>query len=77
MHVNDQIEPTVFAIFGGTGDLAWRKLVPALFELARDRSLPPHFSIIVLGRGKVADDKPLQYEANGHGGCGTAAKGGT
>lgn len=32
MKTNDQIEPTVFVIFGGAGDLAWRKLVPALAE---------------------------------------------
>jgi glucose-6-phosphate 1-dehydrogenase len=57
MNVNDQLEPTVFAIFGGTGDLTWRKLVPALFDLSRDGSLPPHFSVIVLGRGKIAEDK--------------------
>jgi glucose-6-phosphate 1-dehydrogenase len=52
----NQLEPTVFAIFGGTGDLAWRKLMPALFDLSRDGSLPPHFSIIVLGRGEIAED---------------------
>ena len=31
---NDQLEPTVFVIFGGAGDLTWRKLVPALFDLS-------------------------------------------
>ena len=33
MKTDDQLEPTVFAIFGGAGDLTWRKLVPALFDL--------------------------------------------
>ena len=47
---NDQLEPTVFAIFGGAGDLAWRKLVPALFDLSQDRSLPLRFSIIAVDR---------------------------
>ena len=65
MNVNDQLEPTVFAIFGGTGDLAWRKLVPALFDLSRDRSLPPHFSVIVLGRGKLAEDKLRHHLRDG------------
>jgi glucose-6-phosphate 1-dehydrogenase len=65
MSVNDQLEPTVFAIFGGTGDLAWRKLVPALFDLSRDRSLPPHFSVIVLGRGKLAEDKLRRHLRDG------------
>jgi glucose-6-phosphate 1-dehydrogenase len=30
MKTNDELEPTVFVIFGGAGDLNWRKLVPAL-----------------------------------------------
>ena len=40
MKTNDQLEPTVFVIFGGAGDLTWRKLVPALFDLSQDRSVP-------------------------------------
>jgi glucose-6-phosphate 1-dehydrogenase len=53
---NDQLEPTVFAIFGGAGDLAWRKLVPALYDLSQDRSLPDHFSIIGVDRVDLTDD---------------------
>ncbi len=60
MNANEQLEPTVLVIFGGTGDLAWRKLVPALFDLSRDLSLPTHFSVIVLGRGKLTEDKLRQ-----------------
>lgn len=56
-NVNGPLEPTIFAIFGGSGDLTWRKLLPALFDLSLDRSMPPHFAIIVLGRGKLAEDK--------------------
>lgn len=41
-------EPTVFTIFGGAGDLAWRKLVPALFDLTHDRRMPPHFAILAV-----------------------------
>ena len=44
MKTNDQLEPTVFVIFGGAGDLTWRKLVPALFDLSQDRSMPADFS---------------------------------
>ncbi len=40
MKTKDHLEPTVFVIFGGTGDLTWRKLVPALFDLSRDRRTP-------------------------------------
>ncbi len=57
MTTNDQLEPTVFAIFGGMGDLTWRKLVPALFDLSRDRSLPADFSIIAVDRIKLNEEK--------------------
>ena len=56
MKTNDQLEPTVFVIFGGAGDLTWRKLVPALFDLSQDRSLPAHFAIIAVDRIKLGDD---------------------
>ena len=54
--MNDQLEPTVFVIFGGAGDLTWRKLVPALFDLSQDRSLPARFAIIAVDRIKLGDD---------------------
>jgi glucose-6-phosphate 1-dehydrogenase len=53
----DQLEPTVFVIFGGAGDLTWRKLIPALFDLSQDRSLPAHFSILAVDRMKFSDEK--------------------
>jgi len=54
---NDQLEPTVFVIFGGAGDLTWRKLVPALFDLSRDRSMPADFSVIAVDRVDLSDEK--------------------
>lgn len=54
---NDQLEPTAFVIFGGAGDLTWRKLVPALFDLSQDRSLPSDFSILVVDRVDMSDEK--------------------
>src|ERR1035441_7269550 len=57
MKPNDQLEPTVFVIFGGAGDLTWRKLVPALFDLSQDRSMPAHFSIIAVDRVELTDEK--------------------
>ncbi|MEX8546190.1 MAG: glucose-6-phosphate dehydrogenase [Mucilaginibacter sp.] len=49
-------QPTVFVIFGGTGDLNWRKVTPALYNLFLDNWLPDHFSIIGSGRTKLSDD---------------------
>jgi glucose-6-phosphate 1-dehydrogenase len=60
MQTNDQLEPTVFVIFGGAGDLFWRKLVPALFDLSRDRSMPVDFSIIAVDRVDLSDEKLRQ-----------------
>jgi glucose-6-phosphate 1-dehydrogenase len=53
----DHLEPTVFAIFGGAGDLTWRKLIPALFDLFQDDSMPADFSIIVVDRVPSSDEK--------------------
>jgi glucose-6-phosphate 1-dehydrogenase len=57
MKTNDSLEPTVFVIFGGAGDLTWRKLVPALFDLSQDRSMPGDFSIIAVDRIPMSDQK--------------------
>ena len=51
----DQLEPTIFAIFGGAGDLTWRKLVPSLFDLSQDKRLPEKFAIIVIDRMPMGD----------------------
>lgn len=39
-----------FVLFGGTGDLAKRKIYPALYNLFIDKKMPEAFSIIALGR---------------------------
>ncbi len=56
MKPNDQLDPTIFVIFGGAGDLTWRKLIPALYDLSQDRSLPEQFAIIAIDRTKLGDD---------------------
>ena len=57
MKTNGQLEPTVFVIFGGAGDLTWRKLGPALFDLSRDQSMPAEFSIIAVDGLGMSDEK--------------------
>ena len=42
----DNNQPTTIVIFGASGDLTRRKLVPALFRLYRQNRLPTHFSIV-------------------------------
>jgi glucose-6-phosphate 1-dehydrogenase len=47
-------------LFGGTGDLAWRKIMPALFQAFRHGSLPADGRIIGVARDDLSDD---QYRA--------------
>ncbi|HYK89655.1 MAG TPA: glucose-6-phosphate dehydrogenase [Acidobacteriota bacterium] len=47
-------------IFGGSGDLTRRKLVPALYSLSRKRSIPAGFTILGLSRSPMTDE---QYRA--------------
>jgi glucose-6-phosphate 1-dehydrogenase len=55
MNTDAHLDPCVFVIFGGAGDLAWRKLVPALFDLSRDRRMPADFAVIVVDRADLDD----------------------
>src|ERR1017187_6808041 len=55
MKSTDGLDPILFVIFGGAGDLAWRKLIPALFDLSQDRSQPAKFAIIAVDRIKLGD----------------------
>jgi glucose-6-phosphate 1-dehydrogenase len=43
-------EPVTLVIFGGTGDLARRKLLPALFRLWQHQLLPESFAIVGVAR---------------------------
>ena len=56
MKTNDRLEPNIFVVFGGAGDLTWRKLMPALFDLSQSHSIPAHFSIIAVDRVELSDD---------------------
>ncbi|HEX2977230.1 MAG TPA: glucose-6-phosphate dehydrogenase [Bacteroidales bacterium] len=59
MKTDEHIAPTVFVIFGGAGDLSWRKLFPALFDLSHGRGIPFHLAIIAVDR-KFSGDTDLK-----------------
>jgi glucose-6-phosphate 1-dehydrogenase len=44
------VHPTALVIFGATGDLAHRKLLPALYNLAHEGALPERFELIGIAR---------------------------
>ncbi|MEB0164492.1 glucose-6-phosphate dehydrogenase, partial [Glaciimonas sp. CA11.2] len=49
------------AIFGGTGDLSMRKLLPAMYSRDRADDLPPHARILCIGRHELSNDDFLQH----------------
>ena len=49
-------EPCTVVIFGATGDLTHRKLIPALYNLAATGDLPPQFKVIGFARRDKPDD---------------------
>ena len=51
------VPPTTLTIFGATGDLAKRKLLPALYNLAHEGSLPERFNLIGISRRPQTDDE--------------------
>ena len=48
---------TILIIFGAGGDLTWRKLVPALYNLYVDRWLPEQFAVLGLDLKPMSDDE--------------------
>jgi glucose-6-phosphate 1-dehydrogenase len=51
------VPPTTLVIFGATGDLARRKLLPALYNLAHEGALPERFNLIGVSRRDQSDDE--------------------
>jgi glucose-6-phosphate 1-dehydrogenase len=51
-------EPTVVVIFGASGDLTKRKLLPALFHLEEASLLPQEFSVVGVARRPLEDEFP-------------------
>ena len=49
-------QPCTIVIFGATGDLTHRKLIPALYNLAADGELPPAVTVVGFARRKKTDD---------------------
>src|SRR5213593_3448715 len=48
-------QPCVLVIFGAAGDLAWRKLLPAIYNLNADGELPSNFALVGFGIGAQGD----------------------
>jgi glucose-6-phosphate 1-dehydrogenase len=49
-------EPCGLAIFGASGDLTRRKLIPALFRLFQEKLLPDRWYVVGSGRTEMEDE---------------------
>ena len=57
------VPPTTLVIFGATGDLSKRKLLPALYNLAHDGALPERFNLIGVSRREKQDSEFRDFAA--------------
>jgi glucose-6-phosphate 1-dehydrogenase len=59
------VAAVTLVIFGGAGDLAHRKLLPALYNLHVDGLLPPQFAVVAVGRRNMTDDDYRAFAKDG------------
>jgi glucose-6-phosphate 1-dehydrogenase len=57
LHEYRTASPAVMVIFGATGDLSNRKLLPALYNLAKQRLLPPGFALLGAAMDQIPADE--------------------
>ena len=56
--MSDQdVEPVVFVIFGASGDLTRRKLIPAIYDMFKRKLLPENFALLGVSRSGLSDDE--------------------
>ena len=53
---NGTAEPCAVVLFGASGDLAKRKVIPAMYDLAVHHSLGPHYAIVGFARTPMSDE---------------------
>lgn len=59
MNPDKTLAPVILVLFGITGDLARRKILPALYHLFKDNLMPEHIEIIGTSRRKLSVDELL------------------
>ncbi len=62
--MSTKLEPTLIVIFGATGDLAHRKILPALYEMAVEGQVPEQTLILGVGRNKGKSDAAFRQDVN-------------
>jgi glucose-6-phosphate 1-dehydrogenase len=59
------VEPTIIVIFGASGDLTRRKLIPALYDLFLDKWLPEQFAVVGVSRTEMSEDQFREHLRSG------------
>src|ERR671917_112279 len=49
--------PCMLVIFGASGDLTKRKLLPAVYHLSLEHRLPPRFSVLGVAKSELSDEQ--------------------
>lgn len=57
--------PTIIIILGATGDLTWRKLTPAIYNLWLDDWIPEEFAVIGVSRSKLSNSEFAEHLHDG------------
>ena len=55
METIQKVSPTIIIILGATGDLTWRKLIPAIYNLYLDNWIPDSFEVIGVSRKRISE----------------------
>ena len=58
-------DPAIIVIFGASGDLTQRKLIPAIYQIKRERRLPPEMTIVGVARRDWSHDYFRQHLKDG------------
>jgi glucose-6-phosphate 1-dehydrogenase len=59
------VEPTIIVIFGASGDLTRRKLIPAVYDLFLDKWLPEQFAVVGVSRTEMSEDQFREHLRSG------------
>src|SRR5258706_1043428 len=65
MQSDKELSPVIIFIFGGSGDLNYRKLTPALYNLFLDGFMPEKFNIIGIARREYPDNSYKEHLKEG------------
>lgn len=56
-----KLEPTTLVLFGITGDLSQKKILPALYDMYKKSSLPKNFSVVGFSRREFTDEQIRRF----------------